>query len=281
MNKMNKRALIVAMLIILVAAVTFIKFVLLKAPNTAGIKINSSPSANIFVDDKLLGKSPIDQKYPAGEYTFKLIPVDSIEQATSWQGKVKLNPAVYTYINRDLGTSELVSSGEILTLEKLSRNDIQLNVLSMPDAATVIIDGLERGVSPILLEDLSSGEHDIALSAVGFTGKTVRVQLTNGYKLTANIQLALSSAKEIIPTGAAVTIALPDNTIDNKPKIIIKDTETGFLRVRNGPNKSSTEFAQVKPGEIYPLIEEQGGWYKIALKDGKEGWVSGSYAEKK
>ncbi len=282
MNKMNKKALIVAILIILVAVFAVIKFLLLKTPNTAGIKVNSNPAANIFIDDKLLGKSPFEQKYPAGDYVLKLIPQDSTGQVTSWQGKVKLNPSVYTYINRDLGPSELVSGGEILTLEKLTRNDTQLNVLSIPDAATVLVDGLERGVTPLLLEDLTDGEHDIAISAVGFISRTVRVQLTQSYKLTANIQLALSKAEEITPTGVVTTPSSIDDTKkNNKPTVVIKDTETGFLRVRSGPSKSATETAQVKPGDIYPLIEEKDGWIKISITDGKEGWVSGQYAEKK
>lgn len=281
MNRMNKKALIVAILIILVAVIAVIKFLILKTPNSAGIKVNSNPAANIFIDDKLLGKSPLEQKYPAGDYVLKLIPQDSAVQATSWQGKVKLNPSVYTYINRELGSSELVSGGEILTLEKLSRNDTQLNVLSIPDAATVLVDGLERGVTPLLLEDLTDGEHDIAISAVGFISRTVRVQLTQGYKLTANIQLALSKTGEISPTGAVATPGPIDETKkNNTPVVTIKDTETGFLRVRSGPSKTATETAQVKPGDKYPLLEEKDGWIKISITDGKEGWVSGLYVEK-
>ncbi len=281
MNRMNKKALIVAVLIILVAVIAIIKFVLLRTPNTAGLKVNSNPVANIFIDDKLLGKSPFEQKYTAGDYVLKLIPQDSTGQVTSWQGKVKLNPSVYTYINRDLGPSELVSGGEILTLEKLTRNDIQLNVLSIPDAATVLVDGLERGVTPLLLEDLSEGEHDIAISAVGFISRTVRVQLTQSYKLTANIQLALSKTEEIIPTGVISTPSSIDDTkTSNQSIVTIKDTETGFLRVRSGPSKTATETAQVKPGDKYSLIEEKDGWVKISISNGKEGWVSGLYVEK-
>lgn len=278
-SNMNKKALIVVLLIILVASFGVLKLFILQSPSTSAIKVDSNPAANIFINDKLLGKTPLEKKYPSGEYTLKLIPLDSSIQTTSWQGKIILNPSLYTYIKKDLGQSENFIGGEILTLEKLARNDTQLNILSIPDAAIVMVDGLERGITPLFLEDLQPGEHDVSISAVGFVNRTVRVQLTEGYKLTANIQLALSSETVISPTQSPIVST--DGT--KKPvstTVVITDTETGFLRVRSGPGKSATESAQVKPGDKFPFIEEKDGWTKILLNDGKEGWVSSRYTEK-
>ena len=65
-----------------------------------------------------------------------------------------------------------------------------------------------------------------------------------------------------------------------KITIKIKETGTGFLRVREEPSISASEAAQVKPGEEFDVLEEKNSWYKIEYEENKEGWVSGEYAEK-
>jgi N-acetylmuramoyl-L-alanine amidase len=62
--------------------------------------------------------------------------------------------------------------------------------------------------------------------------------------------------------------------------VVIKNTPTGWLRVRMEPSLSATEAAKVKPGEKYTLLDEKNGWYKISYKEGEEGWISGRYAKK-
>ena len=69
------------------------------------------------------------------------------------------------------------------------------------------------------------------------------------------------------------------------PKIIILNTPTGFLRVREEPTISSLEIGRVKPQEEYELIEEGDGWFKIKVipPAGGDivGWVSSQYSKKK
>ncbi|MDP2585471.1 MAG: SH3 domain-containing protein [Candidatus Levybacteria bacterium] len=57
--------------------------------------------------------------------------------------------------------------------------------------------------------------------------------------------------------------------------IIITDTPTGFLRVRQSP--WGQEIAQVHPGDIFVPMEEKEDWYQIELQDGSTGWVYGQY----
>lgn len=75
------------------------------------------------------------------------------------------------------------------------------------------------------------------------------------------------------PTGAA------SGTLE-KPYVVIKDTPTGWLRVRKTPSTSAEEIAKVNPGEEYKFVEaNESGWYLIVLEDGSEGWISGTYAQ--
>lgn len=55
----------------------------------------------------------------------------------------------------------------------------------------------------------------------------------------------------------------------------IKETETGWLRVRATPSGAATELTRVSAGERYYQTGDEGnGWVKIKLNDGREGWVS-------
>jgi SH3-like domain-containing protein len=58
--------------------------------------------------------------------------------------------------------------------------------------------------------------------------------------------------------------------------VVIDETPTGWLRVREVPN--GAEIAKVYPGDVYPMIKESAGWYQIEFGDGSSGWISGTYA---
>jgi len=58
--------------------------------------------------------------------------------------------------------------------------------------------------------------------------------------------------------------------------VTIKDTSTGWLRVREKPG--GKEIGRVYPGEEYKFIGQESGWYQIEFEGG-EAWISGSWAE--
>lgn len=279
-KSMNKKAILIVLIFFALLIFGGYKFLSWRSGGLAGLKVNSSPNASIFLNDKLIGKTPYDDKYASGEYILKLIPEGISSQTVTWQGKVMLNPSVLTYINRDLGTSELTSSGEILTLEKISQSVAQLAVLSQPDGATVILDGQEKGNTPLSPFETTVGDHEVAVTSAGFTGRTVRISAVSGYKLLENVQLALAPGQEATPTGDATSSSNTKASEVAKPYVLIKDTPTGFLRVRVAPSLSATEAAQVKPGEKYPFVDTKEGWFQISYEKDKNGWVSNSYAEK-
>lgn len=75
-------------------------------------------------------------------------------------------------------------------------------------------------------------------------------------------------ASSTITTSTATTTATT---------IKITDTPTGWLNVRSGPGTSFAPVGKVNPGEAYPLLAEEGEWYRIQLSQGKEGWVAKQY----
>ncbi len=274
----------------------------------AVLKVASIPATTIFLNNDNIGTTPFENKVDAGEYTIKLVPESTDQSLVSWEEKIKLEPNLLTYVNRDLGESDLKSAGEVLTLEKTSGKEAQLAVLSVPDGATITIAGQEKGTTPQVIQDLPAGSYELQVIASGFVPRSVKIKTTAGYKLNASFQLAVSGetgavsspqpstlpspASSVKPSVSPATKASPQTsakpggspkaaaTPPAKPYVEILETPTGFLRVRQEPSTSAEEVTRVSPGEYYPLLDETGGWYKIEYEDGKEGWISGQYAKK-
>jgi len=110
-------------------------------------------------------------------------------------------------------------------------------------------------------------ESDHAIAYLGYEDK---LELTDAAK--ASISKALNQEVEITEGGTDA----PATGV----KVKIKPTGLGFLRVRATPSTSGTEIGRVNEGTEHNVIEEQNGWYKIKIEGDKEGWISGTYAER-
>ena len=268
------------------------------------LQIDTTPRAVVFVDGSQVGITPFfDDKIEAGEHLVKLVPEATTNNLITWEGKVNLVPNIQTVISRNLGPTESESSGEILSLEKIdSRDQSSLAVVSTPDKAVVRINGQPQRFTPALMENLSPGSYEVVISSQGYGEKTISAKTVAGYKLVINIQLAreIEGIKEATPSAEeeeeekeeeeeAGMTPTPTPKAEGsptpepeKPYVRIKDTPTGWLRVRAEPSTESTsaEVAKADPGETFPYLEEEeNGWYKIEYEKGEEGWVSGVYAE--
>lgn len=255
-----------------------------KQQGKAGLQVKSDPAASVFLDSRFLGRTPYEDRIEPGEYTLKLIPESTATSASSWQGKVKLTANILTFVNRELGTSDLNSSGEVISLERLTGKDTEISIVTTPDAAAIKIDGQDKGTAPLLLRNVEPGEHEIIVTSPGFLSKSVKVKATTGFKLTASIQLGIGGSASTQPETTpkpegGQTTGTTETNAPEKPYVIILDTPTGWLRVRSEPSTTASEAGKVNPKEKYHLLEEQSGWYKIQLKD-VTGWISGRYAEK-
>lgn len=256
-----------------------------KQQGKAGLQVKSEPVASVFLDSRFLGRTPFEDRIEPGEYTLKLIPESTATTAASWQGKVVLQANILTFVNRELGTSDLASSGEVISLERLSGKDTEISVVTIPDGALVKIDGQDKGTAPLLLRNIEPGEHEVAVSSPGFLSKSIKVKTTAGFKLTVTIQLGVSGQGEVsgvsetAKEGESKTTETKESPTLQKPYVEILDTPTGWLRVRTEPSTAASEAGKVNPKEKYPLLEEKSGWYKIKL-DGTQGWIKGSYAKK-
>jgi len=270
------------------------------------LQVSATPKATVYIDGELKGVTPFfSDEVEAGEHLIKIVPETTIDTLISWEGKVNLAPGIITAINRNLGTTEAESSGEILSLERISsRNTASLTVVSIPDQAVVKINGVPEGFAPVLKENLTPGDYQVVVSSPGFEERSITAQTVAGYKLTVSVKLAqkIEGIAEATPSGeleeeeeeeeeeeaeespspspSPEGSPQPSPTPPDTPYVRIKDTPTGWLRVRAEASTESEELAKVDPGEMFPYLnEEKFGWYKIEYETGEEGWVSGTYSE--
>ncbi|MBI2196199.1 PEGA domain-containing protein [Candidatus Daviesbacteria bacterium] len=231
---------------------------------TSGISVLSEPAqAVVFLNEKEAGTTPYEDKnLAAGDYVVKIT-----KGKASWQGRVKLTPGTVTVINRDLAEDMASSAGEILTLNRGKG----LTVISNPTGAAVEVDGKSYGSTPITV-NVEIGQHTILVSHTNYLKRSIRADLPNNFNLTVSVNLALSEADLSTTITSVITVT---------PEVVVRQTPTGFLRVRDKASLNGKEIAQVKPGDTLILLEEQGAWDRIRLSDGTEGFVSSAYVEKK
>jgi hypothetical protein len=276
----------------------------------SALQVNSTPKTTVFLNGNHVGQTPYyDEKLKSGDYTIKLVPeTQAGTDIISWEGKITLNDDALTVVNRDLKKSENESSGEILNLEAIGTKETgEIMIMTLPDAASIKLDGQEKGVSPLLLKNITAGDHEIVLSSIGYTDRIVRIRVTNGYKVNINAQLSIDLSSQTAqitstpsgtPSISPITVITPGEkskitpspqvtpktgVITPKPGVTtvkILDTPTGWLRVRMEPSLAGTEAAKVNTGESFPYVEENSGWTKIEYENGKEGWVSSQYTQK-
>jgi len=127
------------------------------------------------------------------------------------------------------------------------------------------------------MENVMKGDHELSVFMPGFFRRTQKVNVDPGYRVNAAFKLAIDESAT--PIKVAENKQATDSAKTTKTKITIKNTPTGWLRVREEPTLNASESGRVNPGETFELLDEQDGWYKINL-DGKEGWVSSQYSTK-
>jgi len=255
---------------------------------TAGLKVDTNPASLVFVDNVQVGSTPLSKTFPEGEVVVKLVPQSTSSAFSSYQTKIRLTNKVYSILRRNFRTPESLSDGESINFQPESGNIASLTVVtSEPESASVVIDGRPQGLTPVYLPEISPGDHQISLSAPGYETKTISAATPQGYKMMVTAKLA--SLPFPTPTVFLPFITPPATSSASpaKPYVKISSTPTGFLRVRSAPNANGTEVGQVKPGETYPLLEKQTGWYLIkidlpatssGLPAGRQGWISSQYA---
>ncbi|MFA5770453.1 MAG: PEGA domain-containing protein [Patescibacteria group bacterium] len=286
MTNMKGKLSLLLILVLLFVGFVAVRFFILDKQNEYGkMKIVSSPTASIFLNSTFIGKTPFEDKYKVGEYLLKLIPETTATDTASWNGKINIYKNALTYVNRELGSSDIASAGEIFTTVKMTKKPSnsetgEIYVETEPQGAIVTLDSDEKGVAPALMENVSRGDHELSVFMPGFFRRTQKVNVDPGYRVNAYFKLAIDQSSSFAKESDDKTkTASNSGSITSKTYVKIRDNPQGWLRVRIDGAIDASESAKVKPGEKYELLDEKTGWFKIKYNDNKDGLVEGEFTD--
>lgn len=274
-----------------VAFGVFLFFLTKNGINKGALQVTSTPKSKVYLNGVLLGETPmckcdINAMLPTGDYTIRLEPeVGKDNQA--FEQKITLNKATLTVVDRSFSGSTN-SGGSVISLSKLSNDaDGEFFFTSFPDTASVILDKSVVGETPLVLKNITTGDHDVTFQKNGYKEKTIKIHSVKGYRLTAitflGVDLADSLLFPVSSSSASTQVGQITVTPTLTPKlgkqVVVLDTPTGFLRVRANPSLGASSSAEVKPGETYGMLDQKNGWTQITLSNGQTGWVSSQYVK--
>jgi hypothetical protein len=283
---MKSKLTLLSVLFLLFIVFVVVRYFIVDKQNEYGkIKIISSPVTSVFINSTFIGKTPYEDKYKVGEYLLKLIPESSASDTASWNGKINIYKNALTYVNRELGSSDIASAGEIFTTIKMTKKPTnsdsgEIYVETEPQGAIVTLDNDEKGVAPALMENVTRGDHELSVFMPGFFRRTQKINVDPGYRVNAYFKLAIdqssSFAKDLDDKTKSASSSA---TTSSKTYIKIRSNDQGWLRVREDGAIDATESAKVKPGEKYEMLDEKTGWFKIKFNGNKDGVVEGSFTD--
>jgi hypothetical protein len=151
------------------------------------LSVNTTPTgAQVVVDGEPRGVTPLDLALKAGAHVVVL----------RGAGDPRTIP-----VTIDAGTQ----SSQYIELAKGGSASGQLQIRTEPAGAKVTVDSLSRGISPIMISDLTPGEHTVVLeSDFGSVKQSVTVEAGN----TASLVVPLTAAAGA-PISGWVSVTSP------------------------------------------------------------------------
>jgi len=157
---------------------------------------------SVYINDELLGQTPFEsEEIKSGENK-----VSIIDGAKKYETSINFVPNTQTVLNRDLGVSDVFSSGQDFWIEKPSSDSV-LSVISEPSDAKIYIDNTEVGSTPYSSSDLSAGEYDLRVEKAGVEPQSSRIKVEKGFKLNISVKLFP------LPTPSSVSLLEDSDSI--------------------------------------------------------------------
>lgn len=161
-----------------------------KLKSRSAVTIDSlNQPAEVFINDKSVGTTPFESKnIDPGENKITLKTNNQMYE-TKINFLADDNSNIYNVvIFRDLGTSNVFSSGQEFWYEKGTGNE-KVKIISNPTGASVYIDNTEVGKTPFSSTTLSPGDYNIKISQEGY--ETQEMKITTDKKYTVNVNVKL------------------------------------------------------------------------------------------
>jgi hypothetical protein len=240
-----KKWLAVAAILILVTAAggaaAAYKFSAKPVPQTGTISISTDPvGAAVTVDGTPRGLTPLTLTLDAGTHSLEL----------RGAGQPRVLPITMT---------PGAQLSQYVELPKAVAAVGQLQVRTDPPGAVVTVDSTPHGTSPVLVEALAPGEHEVVLSS---ELATVKQTVTIEAGATAQLLVPLKTA-EGAPVSGWLTVNAPVDLQLYENKKLLGDSRSDKIMVAAGKHEIEvvnetlgyrvTRTVQVPPGKVAPI----------------------------
>ena len=213
-------------------------------PKLGSLSLQTNPpGVNVFVDGVARGNTPMRISLDAGAHIVEL----------RGRGVPRVIPVTVTAgaeASQYLELPETPSSGSLL-------------VQSDPAGARVTVDGVEHGVAPVSVADLTPGDHDVVLQADG--GPAVRQRVVIQAGVTSSVLAPVSTATAG-PVSGWLTVKAPVAIEVRENGRLIGTTEADRIMMAAGRHEielvndtlgyHASRSIQVPAGKVTPLSVE-------------------------
>jgi len=233
------------------------------ATATGTVVFTTEPAgAETFVDGENRGATPLTLALKPGSHIVEL-------KAAGASRKIPLNVVAGQQVSQYIELAKAVSTTG------------QLQVRSDPPGATVTVDGVSRGTSPVTVSDLTPGEHSVVVaSSLGSATNVVNVEAG----ATASLMVPLAVHEGALSGWIAVSSPIVVQIYENGR--LLGSSQSDRLMVSTGSHQVDlvneavgyrvSRTIQVSPGKVSPLaVKPPMGTIAINAIPWAEVWIDG------
>lgn len=245
-----------------------------RSPSTLKIE-TAVPGAEVTVGGKVVGRTPVDLTLAPGSYPVQLAGVGGRREFT-------VDLAAGALVTRHV---EMPPSGASAPVSASG----SLHVQTEPSRQTILVDGVERGLSPLTLTGLTPGEHQVAVRGQGTTvRKKVTIQANEKTVLVVSPIERASAAPPPARGGAGgwLTIASPIALTIREADKVIGTTDADRLMLPAGEHIlalsndalgfQAKRTVQIDAGKTAALkVDPPNGVLSINAQPWAEVWIDG------
>jgi hypothetical protein len=233
-------------------------------PAMGALNVQSNPAGvDIFVDGVAKGRTPARIDVAPGSHILEL-------RGKGVPRVIPLNVTAGAEVSQYLEFAEAPVTG-------------QLAVQSDPPGAKVLVDGVERGVAPITISDLTPGDHRVELQSDGASAKhTVAVQAGG----TASLVVPMGASAAAGPVSGWVSVKAPFTTEIREQGRLLGTSDAERLMIAAGRHEldfvndtlgyRATRVVVVAPGKVAPIaLELPMGVVNLNASPWAEVWIDG------
>jgi hypothetical protein len=233
-------------------------------PAMGALVVQSNPSGiPVFVDGIEQGKTPARVAVKPGSHILEL-------RGRGVPRVIPLNVSAGAEVSQYLEVAEAPVNG-------------QLAVQSEPAGAKVIVDGTERGVTPLTIPDLTAGDHRVELMSDGVASRhTVNVQAGG----TASLVVPIGAATTAGPVSGWISVKAPFTLEVREQGRLVGTTDADRLMMAAGRHEldfvseplgyRATRVVQIGPGKVTAIsLELPQGVVNLNAAPWAEVWIDG------